>query len=123
MSIWRPSQGIRVTALGLQWRGDALLVMDVLSDAGALKGVRPLVGSIEFGETWQDTLVREFREELDVPVQITSAPLMFENIYEHEGAKGHEILFVADLTFPENAFCAQEEITFAEDNGVMCRAS
>jgi ADP-ribose pyrophosphatase YjhB (NUDIX family) len=123
MTKWRPAPGIRVKALGLHWRGDALLVMDVFDDAGRVKGVRPLGGTVEFGETWQDTLIREFQEELSVDVQITSAPLFVENIYWHEGVQGHEVLFLATVTFPDGAFAGQDEIHFAEDNGVMCRAS
>ena len=123
MTVWRPAQDIRVKALGLHWRGNAVLVMDVLDDKGALKGVRPLGGTVEFGETWRDTLVREFQEELSVDVTITGSPHVFENIYWHEGEQGHEIVFLADVAFPDDAFAGQDEIWFAEDNGVMCRAS
>jgi hypothetical protein len=52
MNIWRPSQNIRVIAIGLNWRGDRLLAVEVLNDEAKLKGVRPLGGGVEFGETW-----------------------------------------------------------------------
>ena len=123
MTVWRPPSGIRVKALGLHWRNDALLVMDVLDDTGNLKGVRPLGGTVEFGETWQVTLVREFKEELDIDVQITGAPMVFENIFTHEGSVGHEVLFLADVAFPKGAFEGQKELIFAEDSGELCRAS
>ncbi len=97
--------------------------MDVLDDAGNLKGVRPLGGSVEFGETWQVTLAREFKEELDIDVQITSAPMVFENIFSHEGSVGHEVLFLADVAFPKGAFEGQDQVIFAEDSGELCRAS
>lgn len=97
--------------------------MDVLDDAGNLKGVRPLGGTVEFGETWKVTLVREFQEELDIDVQITSPPMFFENIFTHEGIVGHEVLFLADVAFPIGAFEGQDEVFFAEDSGVLCRAS
>lgn len=123
MSVWRPVQDIRVKALGLHWRGNALLVMDDLGDDGQIKGVRPLGGTVEFGETWRETLVREFQEELSVDVSITDEPLIVENIYWHEQTQGHEVLFLATITFPDGAFVDQDEIHFTEDSGVMCRAS
>jgi ADP-ribose pyrophosphatase YjhB (NUDIX family) len=50
-----------------------------------------LGGAVEFGETWQQTLVREFQEELDINVTIVGPPLVMEHIYTHEGNIGHEI--------------------------------
>lgn len=37
-----------------------LLAMEILNDAGDNNGVRPLGGTVEFGETWRDALIREF---------------------------------------------------------------
>ncbi|WP_425082265.1 NUDIX hydrolase [Ruegeria arenilitoris] len=123
MTIWRPYQGIRVKAIGLLWRGPSLLVADVHDDSGNLKGVRPLGGTVEFGETWQDALKREFHEELGVDIQISGAPLVLENIYRHEGQLGHEIIFATEVTLSNPSALPKHAITFAEDNGLMCRAS
>ena len=49
-------------------RGDELLLMVVRSDDGAIKGYRPLGGSIEFGERAADALKREFTEELGLAI-------------------------------------------------------
>lgn len=122
MTIWRPHQNIRVKALGLHWRNGALLAAEVPDDSGALKGVRPLGGTVEFGETWQQTLHREFREELNIDVVICGEPQVLENIYSHEGHVGHEILFVAEVLFPEGAFAGQDVIGLSEDNGACWTA-
>lgn len=95
---------------------------DVHDDSGALKGVRPLGGSVEFGETWQDALKREFREELGVDINISGAPFVLENIYAHEGSPGHEIIFAADVTLAPSAELPDAPITFREDNGMVCTA-
>ena len=117
MSIWRPHPHIRVVALGLHWRGGRLLAAEVRDDAGRIKGVRPLGGEIEFGESWRAALVREFNEELGIDVTLKGEPLMLENIFVHEGSTGHEVVFVAEVAFPDGAFAGRDRIDFREDNG------
>jgi len=122
VNIWRPAQNIIVKSLGIHWRSGRLLAMEVLNDTGEIKGVRPLGGAVEFGETWQDALLREFNEELNIEVSISGNPLIMENIYTHEGVDGHEILFIAEVLFPAGVYESSDRIDFAEDNGEMCTA-
>lgn len=122
MSIWRPAQTIRVKAIGLNWRDGRLLAAEVPQDDGHIKGVRPLGGTVEFGEAWQQALRREFREELGVEITITGDALVFENIYQHEGQTGHEVIFAADIELPDVPALAADVITFHEDNGLQCTA-
>ncbi|MFT4118466.1 NUDIX hydrolase [Bradyrhizobium sp.] len=117
MTTWRPHARIRVVAIGLHWRAGRLLAAEVRDDAGRIKGVRPLGGEIEFGESWQAALKREFNEELGIDVTIKSEPLMMENIFTHEGATGHEVMFIAEVAFPDGAFNGQDRIDSREDNG------
>ena len=117
MTTWRPHPHIRVVAIGLHWRDGRLLAAEVRDDTGRIKGVRPLGGEIEFGESWQAALIREFDEELGIDVSITSEPLVMENIFVHEGATGHEVMFIVEVAFPDGAFAGQDRIDFREDNG------
>ncbi|EJN10700.1 ADP-ribose pyrophosphatase [Bradyrhizobium sp. YR681] len=117
MTTWRPHPHIRVVAIGLHWRDGRLLAAEVRDDAGRIKGVRPLGGEIEFGESWQTALLREFNEELGIVVRIIGGPLVMENIFVHAGATGHEVMFIADVAFPDEAFAGQDRIDFREDNG------
>jgi ADP-ribose pyrophosphatase YjhB (NUDIX family) len=117
MTTWRPHPNIRIVAIGLHWRDGRLLAAEVRDDAGRIKGVRPLGGEIEFGESWRAALVREFNEELDIDITITSEPLVMENIFVHEGITGHEVMFIAEVAFPQSAFTGQDRIDFREDNG------
>ncbi len=125
-TVWRPRQEIKVKALGLLWRGDELLVAEIYEDNGALKGVRPLGGTVEFGESWQDTVVREFAEELGVGVHVVGTPVVLENLFTHESLQGHEIVFAIDIEVTDDTegmlLRANEEILFREDAGAMCRA-
>lgn len=122
MDNWRPTLSIRVSNIGLNWREGRLFAAEVTDDAGHIKGVRPLGGDVEFGETWQHALTREFREELGITATITSVPRVIENLFDHEGQKGHESVFAADATFPDGAFANQELVHFAEDRGANCTA-
>jgi 8-oxo-dGTP pyrophosphatase MutT (NUDIX family) len=117
MSTWRPHPHIRVVALGLHWRDGRLLAAEVRDDAARIKGVRPLGGEIEFGESWRTALVREFNEELGIDITITGEPLVMENIFVHEGSTGHEVMFIVEVAFPQRAFAGQDRIDFREDNG------
>jgi len=118
MTIWRPSQNICVKAIGLHWRDGRLLATEVTNDDGAVKGVRPLGGGVEFGETWQQALRREFIEELNIEVTVCEPPVVMENLFHHEGCAGHEILFIADVIFPEGAFSQNDFIRYSEDTGL-----
>ncbi|MVO15363.1 NUDIX hydrolase [Parasedimentitalea huanghaiensis] len=122
MTRWRPHAGIRIKAIGLHWRADKLLASEVYNDLGQLKGVRPLGGTVEFGEPWQTALKREFLEELNVSIQISGAPFIFENIYQHEGHPGHEVIFAAEVELPDSFDLNRDVVTFKEDNGIECVA-
>lgn len=122
MNSWRPSQHVKVKAIGLHWRDGRLLAAEVYNDHGKLKGVRPLGGGVEFGEPWQTALTREFKEELGVEIEVLGAPLVMENIYTHHGAVGHEVLFIGEVRFSTEAFAGREVIEFFEDSGVPCTA-
>ncbi|MCJ8144522.1 NUDIX domain-containing protein [Ancylobacter sp. A5.8] len=122
MTPWRPRAHIRVVAIGLHWREGRLLAAEVRDDAGRLKGVRPLGGGVEFGESWRDALAREFREELGLDVHVGPCRAVLENIFSHEGATGHEVVFVADVVFPPGVLDEAESVDFEEDGGQPCRA-
>ncbi|CVI20298.1 hypothetical protein AGR1A_Lc120018 [Agrobacterium fabacearum CFBP 5771] len=91
----------RIKALGLHWRGPKLLAFEVYDHEGRLKGVRPLGGGVEFGESAKDAVIREFKEEIDTDVSVLAGSMVLENVFVHEGEQRHEILFIFDLAFPE----------------------
>ena len=118
---------VRVKAIGLAWHdgrllAGRLLAAEVREDSGRVKGVRPLGGVIEFGERWRDALVREFAEELSLAVEVVGDPIVLENIFTHEGARGHEIIFAAEVRLPPDSIQGQRAIAFAEDDGTPCIA-
>jgi hypothetical protein len=122
MTVWRPSGAIRVKAIGLAWHQGRLLALEVETDSGRVKGVRPLGGSIEYGETREQALHREFLEELGTEINISGPWHVFENIFEHEGVLGHEIVFAAEVELADLSLYDQQEIMFSEVDGTRCRA-
>jgi ADP-ribose pyrophosphatase YjhB (NUDIX family) len=118
MSKWRPQAIIRVVAIGLHWRAKRLLAAEVRDDAGWLKGVRPLGGGVKFGERWHSALEREFYEEMGVSITVRGVPIVMENIFTHEGALGHEVVFISEIEFLEHQFKEHDSIDFREDSGV-----
>ncbi|MDE4915659.1 NUDIX domain-containing protein [Methylobacterium sp. 092160098-2] len=122
MTVWRPPAEIRVKALGLPRRGDSLLVAEIHADDGRLTGVRPLGGSVAFGERAEDALIREFEEELGITVTVLGGPRVVENIFLHEGQVGHEVLFLFPVALPPGRFDGQERFVFHEDCGTACVA-
>lgn len=122
MAIWTPKTSIRVKVLGLVWRGDQLLAGEVEDSSGRVTGVRPLGGSIEFGETREEAIVREFAEELGCVATVNGPWHVFENIFEHEGNIGHEFMFAANVQLGDRDLYTSERITYLEDDGATCVA-
>jgi ADP-ribose pyrophosphatase YjhB (NUDIX family) len=116
-TIWRPPAIVRPIAVGIIRRGDELLLMAVKSDAGAIKGWRPLGGTIEFSERAADALKREFVEEIGVAIAEPTLISVLESLYRHHDTPGHEIVFVFEARLAnENAY-RQDGFTF-DDGGV-----
>jgi 8-oxo-dGTP pyrophosphatase MutT (NUDIX family) len=120
---WRPQQAIRVLAIGIVRNGSHLLATDVRRDDGTLVGVRPIGGSVEFGETREQALHREFMEELAVAITITGGWHALENIFEFNNAQGHEIVFAAATQLLDQSFYRRSEIVYEIENGEKARAT
>ena len=116
MSTWRPPSVVRPIAIGIIRRGDDLLLMVVRNDDGAIKGYRPLGGSIEFGERAADALKREFIEELGLSLAEPTLLTVLENLYMHHGTTGHEIVFVFETSLMDAS--AYDKERFSYEDGV-----
>jgi ADP-ribose pyrophosphatase YjhB (NUDIX family) len=114
---WRPPQTIRPIAVALVYRGADVLVMAVKDDSGAIKGWRPLGGAIEFGESAEQALMREFIEEIGQPIRCIKQLCVLENVYSHEGTRGHEIVFAFEAELVRSALDLESGFSFA-DGGV-----
>ncbi|MBS8262741.1 NUDIX domain-containing protein [Roseibium polysiphoniae] len=122
MTSWRPAQKIVVKALALIRREDAVLAVEITNDDGTVKGVRPLGGGVEFGERWQDALTQEFMEELGAEIHVSGDPVVLENIYAHHGDRGHEIVFLSEARFADEALYDQAVFEFLESDETSATA-
>jgi ADP-ribose pyrophosphatase YjhB (NUDIX family) len=114
---WRPPQTIRAIAVALVYRGTDVLVMAVKDDSGSIKGWRPLGGAIEFGESAEEALAREFLEEIGQPIRCIKQLCVLENLYSHEGTRGHEIVFAFEAELVGSDFHSNAGFSFF-DGGV-----
>ena len=71
-----------------------MLVSEGLDTVRGLKFFRAIGGGIEFGESAETALRREFQEELGCQLQRVELLGVLENIFEYEGRSGHEVVHV-----------------------------
>lgn len=115
-SVGGMASTIRPIALGVIWRGDALLVFEGRDELKGETFYRPLGGGIEFGEASQDALRREFVEELAAEVTVGERVGVLENVYTWRGRRGHEIAFMFDAEFADPALYARDEFKILDDD-------
>lgn len=105
---------IRPIALCLLRREDRILVHEFYDSVKQAAVARPLGGGIDFGETSQAAVIREFQEELGAEITDVRLLGVLESIFVYLGEPGHEIVFVYDGRFVDEALYQQESLTVVE---------
>jgi 8-oxo-dGTP pyrophosphatase MutT (NUDIX family) len=85
---------IRNISVGLPQKDGHVLALEGRDSLRDLTFYRAIGGGIEFGETAEEALRREFQEELAVDLDDVSLLGVLENIFIYEGQPGHEIVHV-----------------------------
>ena len=80
--------------MGLPIRNGHLLAEEGEDTVKGSAYLRAIGGGIEFGETAEAALRREFREELGMELDDVWLLGVVENIFEYEGSPGHQIAHV-----------------------------
>ena len=108
-------QGIRPIALGLAIHNNKVLAHEGFDTVKQETFYRVLGGGIEFLETSEQALVREFKEEINADIKVLEKLDVVENIFVFDGQGAHEIVFLYRIEIPAEQI--QEQYTIV-DNGV-----
>jgi 8-oxo-dGTP pyrophosphatase MutT (NUDIX family) len=87
---------IRPIAICVCRNGDRILVAEGHDSKKGQTFYRPLGGTIEFGERGDETVRREFHEEIAADLTEVRYLGLLENIFIYEGQRGHEVVLVYD---------------------------
>lgn len=85
---------IRACAFAFVREGDRLLFARFIDPDDGSTYFRPLGGGMEFGETGEQAVRREFREELGVELAGVTHIGFLENLFEMSGRSYHELCLI-----------------------------
>lgn len=86
---------LRVVALAAVRRDDGAVLVQRGHDATKGQDFHRLIGGgVDFGETAEQAVVREWQEELGAHLQDVRLLAWLENLFTFDGAPGHELLAV-----------------------------
>ncbi len=110
-------QQIRVVALCIIKNGGKILVFEGVDKLKKQTWCRPLGGGIEFGERGEETVKREFREEIGAEIKNIKYLETLENIFIYNGAPKHEICFIFSGELADKSLYEKEEIVGTDSKG------
>jgi len=113
---------IRPIALCVFLKNDHILVFEGYDNVNDQVFYRPLGGGIEFGESGEKAVRREIMEELHSEIEGLKHLGYLENIFVHNGNRGHEIVMIYDGVLKESGLYDQAVIEIVEANGEKIRA-
>lgn len=104
---------IRPIALGIAVRNGKILASRGYDEIKDKHFYRCLGGGIEFLERSDDTLKREYLEEIGADITVNKFLGVSENIFTFNGKTGHELILLYDITISEDSY---KEQYFIEGN-------
>ncbi len=97
-------KGIRPIALGIVIRNGKVLASKGYDEIKDRHFYRAVGGGIEFLEKSNETLKREFMEEIGANVTVDEFLCVEENIFTFNGKNGHELIMLYRVTLDENDY-------------------
>ena len=104
---------IRPIVLGIVRRGNKVLVQRGYDKVKKETFYRFLGGGIEFQERSDEALKREFKEELDMDINVGNYLGLKENIFVSNGKKAHELVLIYNAEIFEKDY--KEEYHIVDD--------
>lgn len=105
---------IRPIVLGLVKNDNKLLVSKGYDESKNLEFYRCLGGGIEFLEKSKDALKREFKEEINIEIEIGEFLGISENIFNYKGKDAHELILFYDAYIKDKDY--QEKYDLVDDD-------
>ena len=102
-SDWIPPRRVRAVALGVIRNKDRLLMQEAFDRDTGTMSYRPVGGTIEFLEPGEQTVIREFREELGIELIDVRYVGAIESIGEFARGPWHEINMLYQASFADRA--------------------
>ena len=118
------NQSKRIRVKALAWIEDQgmLFVVGMTDKVKLDTYYRAVGGSVEFGESSRETVIREVREELNTAVEVTGDPLIIENQFTCDGEAGHEVDFIYPCRFVDAALYERKTYRLVEADGGVWEA-
>lgn len=113
---------IRVLALGLIRDGERIFVYEGYESVKQETYYRALGGGVDFGETSQAALQREFQEEIQAELTNIKYLGSIENIFTFNGQQGHEIIQTYKCDFVDSKFYELQSLIFSESKNHQHKA-
>lgn len=107
---------IRVLALALVEHDGKLLVSPGIDKVRGEDFYRLPGGGVDFGETALEALKREFMEEFRAEIVQVKLLSVFENIFEFNGDKGHEVTFIFSAKFKDESLYDQSSFKIIDSH-------
>lgn len=108
---------IRPIVIGVAIRDDRILAIEGFDSVKGERFYRPPGGGIDFGETSEEALRREWREELETGLAQTRYLGALENVFTLEGRPGHEIVLVHRVELADDERFSGDTVAGAESDG------
>lgn len=112
---------IRTIAICVFRNGDRILVSEGVDSVKQEPFYRPLGGMIEFGESSDECIRRELKEEIKAEVTDLRYLGLLENLFVYEAEKGHEIVLVYDGKFTDRTLY-EKTVIFGDELGSPIKA-
>lgn len=105
---------IRPIVLGIIKKENKILVSKGYDKIKNETFYRCIGGGIEFLETSNDALKREFKEELNIDIEVGEFLGISENIFTYNGKNAHELILFYNATIKDSDF--KEKYHIIDDN-------
>ena len=105
---------IRPIVLGVVKNDNKLLVSKGYDESKKQQFYRCLGGGIEFLEKSKDALKREFKEEINIEIEIGKLLGISENIFNYKGKDAHELILFYDAYIKDKDY--QEKYDLVDDD-------